>query len=332
MGVEENEISLKANGGTEQVSRAIAKRLNPELLEQVQIIPSRAELHKLDPEKIRILHCHDLVEQQNSSLANGGWQRFHKIVFVSNWQMQRFIEQYNIPWSHCAVVQNAIEPLEKKPRAEKGDVVKLIYHSTPHRGLDILAAVFEKLASEDEKVELDVFSSFKLYGWDAQDEQPQIKEILDRVKSIPRVRYHGAVSNEEVRKAVVDADIFAYPNTWQETSCICLIEAMAAGLLCIHPNYGALPETAANWTTMYQWTDNKDDHASMMYGLLKHFVSIIRENSPEIEGRLSNQSMYVNGFYNWDLRIAQWDGLIRSLLNQPRNIVEPEEMFTYVVR
>jgi UDP-glucose:(glucosyl)LPS alpha-1,2-glucosyltransferase len=332
VGVEENEISIKANGGTELVSRALAKRLKPELADQVQIIPSRVDLHTLDPNKIRILHCHDLVEGQNQSLANRGWQRFHKIVFVSNWQMQNFINAYRIPWDKCCVIQNAIEPLEFHTRQEGDDVVRLIYHSTPHRGLDILAAVFEKLATEDEKIELDVYSSFKLYGWDKQDEDPRFQEIFNKLKEIPRVNYHGAVSNEEVRKAVSRADIFAYPNTWQETSCLCLIEAMSAGLFCIHPNYGALFETAANWTTMYQYNEDQNHQASIMYGLLKSFIPIVRENRADIANRLNNQAQYTNIFYNWDRRIKEWEGLIQALMNEPREITNPEDMFVYEVR
>jgi UDP-glucose:(glucosyl)LPS alpha-1,2-glucosyltransferase len=330
VGVEENEISQKANGGTELISRAIQAKVDPELLDHFQIIPSRVELHTLNPDKIRILHCHDLVEQQNAALANGGWQRFHKLVFVSNWQMQRYIEKYGIPWNRCAVVQNAIEPLQMKQWDKSDDVVRLIYHSTPHRGLDILTAVFEKIASEDEKVELDVFSSFALYGWDERD--AEFKEMFDKLTAIPRVHNHGAVSNALVRDAVVKADIFVYPSTWPETSCLCLIEAMSAGLVCIHPNYAALFETASNWTTQYQWNEDKNEHATLCYGLTKHMISMVRERNDNLWNRLNNQSQYTNSFYSWDYRIEQWNGLLKSLLGVDRALVEPEEMFSYEVR
>ena len=73
MPVEENEISAEARGGTELISRAMADKIDPELLKEVQIIPSR--VCELDPDKIRILHLHDLPGHAgaHSHLVNRGW-------------------------------------------------------------------------------------------------------------------------------------------------------------------------------------------------------------------------------------------------------------------
>lgn len=335
MGIDTNEISDKANGGTELVSRAMAERIDPKLLEQVQIIPSR--VRDLDPTKIRILHLHDLPGDPESDrvLGDGGWQRFHKLVFVSNWQMQRYIERYGLPWSHCAVVQNAIVPFEPARKPDDPQSVRLVYHSTPHRGLDILAAVMDKLVEEGETgVQLDVFSSFRLYGWEERDEP--FAELFDRLRANPAVQYHGVVSNERVREAVAASHIFAYPSTWPETSCLCLIEAMAAGCLCVHPNYGALAETASNWTAMYQFDEDKNRHASIFHAMLKLAVAGVRRSlAGDDEGlgvRLANQAAYTNSFYDWEVRRMQWEGLIAGLLHLPREISQPEETFRYEVR
>ncbi len=301
-----NESTLNANGGTELMARALEKKLPPELLEKFQIIPSR--VRNLDHNKKRILWLHDLdADPEVQHLANGGYNQFHKLVFVSNWQMQRYIERFGIPWYKCVVLQNAIEPFEQISKPKNGPI-RLIYHTTPHRGLQLLAAAFEQLAKEED-VHLDVYSSFSIYGWAERDEP--FKQLFNYFDAHPKATYHGAVSNQEVREALKSAEIFAYPSTWLETSCIALIEAMSAGCLCIHPNYGALYETSANWTSMYQFIGNPNDHAALLYRKLKTAIGIVRNDG--VQNHLYNQAYYMNHFYSWNIRAEQWIEVLKEI-------------------
>lgn len=319
------EVNENANGGTELIMRALANKLDPKLLKEVQIIGSR--VRDLDDTKIRIFVAHDLPgDPESEFLKNGGWKKFHKLVFVSNWQMQAYINHYNIPWSHCCVIKNAIEPFPEfqKPLGK----TKLIYFSTPHRGLQILVPVFEKLAEEDPDIELDVYSSFELYGWGDRDESFQ--PLFDACRNHPQINYHGSVSNAEIRSALESSHILAYPNIWPETSCLVLIESMAAGLDCVHPNFAALPETAANFTQMYQWNEDLQAHANQFYHVLKHAIESY--GTKEMETKLKSQATYMNIFYGWANRIHEWESLITSLLGAPRAIPEDtKEYFTYRV-
>jgi len=320
MAIAIDEVSANAMGGTELMKFGLQDRVDPELLKEFQIIASR--VRDLDDTKVRILWCHDLPgDPESDHLKNGGWNKFHKIVFVSNWQMQAYVNHYNIPWSKCIVIQNAIDPMRmmQKPK----DKIKLIYTSTPHRGLDILYPVFDKLCEKYDNLELDVFSSFKLYGWPDRDKQ--FEPLFDALKNHPKINYHGTQPNSVVREAVENAHVFAYPSTWVETSCLCLIEAMSAGLVCVHPNLGALYETAANWTFMYQFNENKNEHAKMFYTVLE---SAIEEyDRDDMDVRLVNQKGYTDAFYNWQSRSSQWTALLKSLLNEPRAL--PSQTFSY---
>lgn len=301
-----DEATQIARGGTELQSIELQKRLSADLLSKFQIIPSRVV--ELDPHRKRILWLHDLADDQmNSHLANGGYNKFEKLVFVSNWQMQRFIERFSIPWYKCAVIQNAINPL--KLYSHNSEKIKLIYHTTPHRGLNILLSVFDQLLDRHPEIELDVFSSFKIYGWEQRNEQYQ--NLFDFCIKHPNINYHGTVSNDVVKEAVSSADIFAFPSTWVETSCISLLEAMSAGLICVHPNLGALPETAANWTLQYQYQENERDHAKVFFNQMELAISNVRNES--YRNYLDNQSAYINTFYNWDLRASQWEAMLRSI-------------------
>ncbi len=316
-----NETNQNAMGGSEIIATQIANRVNPDLLAECQIINSR--VRNLDESKIRILLNHDLADDPESAiLANGGWKKFHKIVFVSHWQMNEFINKFNIPWSKCAVIKNAIDPVDIKPK--RTDVIRLGYWSTPHRGLNILVPVFDKLCEKYDNIELDVYSSFEIYGWGDRD--IHYKELFDACKNHPKINYHGSVPNEEIRKAVAeDLHILAYPNIWKETSCIVLMEAMSGGLMCVHPNYAALPETASNLTCMYPWHEDLNAHAQIFYNSLD--LAIMNYSTPEVQGMLSIQKKLADMNNNWDLRVREWEGLIRTLLPEPREI--PKDYITY---
>lgn len=311
--METNELSKNAKGGTELMLEALHKNIPSDILQHFQIIPSR--VREVDDSKIKIYWLHDLPgDPESEHLKAGGWNRFDKLVFVSNWQMQAYQKYYGLPWYKCVVLHNAIEPIPyiEKPK----DKIKLIYHTTPHRGLNILVSVFDGLCKEFDNLELDVYSSFKIYGWEQRDEP--YKELFEYCKSHPKINYHGSVPNSEIRSALQQAHIFAYPNTWQETSCISLMEAMSAGLFCIHPNYGALYETASNWTWMYQWQDSIRDHAKMFYELTSNAIRMY--NHEDTSKTLMAQKAYIDAFYGWQNRKNQWTNLLNTLLQEHRRI------------
>lgn len=314
--------AVNANGGTELMKRGLAQRVDPELLKEFQIFVSRVE-EEPDETKLRIYWLHDLPgDPASEHLKDGGWKKFHKLVFASNWQMQAYINYYQIPWSKCVVLQNAIEPIPAHEKPNDG-TIRLAYWSTPHRGLNLLVPVFEKLCEKYDNIELDVYSSFKLYGWEQRDEQYQ--DLFDQCKAHPKINYHGTVSNEELRKNLEKTHIFAYPSTWPETSCITLMEAMSAGLLCVHSNYAALPETAANWTMMYQYHEDLQQHAGLFYQVLNGAIESL--NLDNVQQRIHSQQSYANVFYNWTIRKIQWEALMQSLLNEDRSLPKEESTF-----
>lgn len=314
-----NEVNPNAMGGTELIATEMHRRLPQDLLKDFQIIHSRPRDLYDDLKKVLVLH--DLAgDPEVEHLKNGGWNNYDKLVFVSNWQLQMYNAYLGVPYSKSVVIKNAINPIYKEedmislPRFEGGfgdfhpEKIKIIYHTTPHRGLNILYAVFEVLAKEFDFIELDVYSSFKLYGWEERDKQH--KDVFDKLNAHPMINNHGSVSNDEVRNALKDAHIFAYPSVWQETSCICLMEALAAGLLCVHPNLGALPETSANWSVMYQFDEDQQKHANTFYNYLRNYIMKIHEFGMP---NMVNQVHYANNFYNWDDRENEWLRLLSSM-------------------
>jgi glycosyltransferase involved in cell wall biosynthesis len=150
-------LSTNALGGTELMKYALEKRIDPSLLDKFQIFVSRVH-EPLSEEHVRLYWLQDLAgDPESEHLHNNGWEKFSKLIFSSHWQMRGYIERYNIPWSKCIVLTNCIEPIDFDMSQKNRDTIRLIYHTTPHRGLQILVPVFQKLREDFDNITLDVF-------------------------------------------------------------------------------------------------------------------------------------------------------------------------------
>jgi len=304
---------IGARGGTEMIAEQIRNRVPPELLAKFNLIHSRVREENISKDKSNILVLHDTWDDPESQHLKDekSLDRFSKLIFVSHYQQATFNIGLGVPFNKGVVIQNAIEPITLTPDDKKSSIIRFIYHTTPHRGLELLVPVFEKLAESVPNIHLDVYSSFKIYGWNARDDQ--YKNIFQRIIDHPNMTYHGYQPNEVVREALKKAHVYAYPNIWPETSCISVIEAMSAGCNVICPNFAALPETCANFATMYGFNEDYNAHANM-FAAIAHMM--IREYWQENnQNKLKFQKMYFDNFYNWNIRAQQWNALLSSMAN-----------------
>lgn len=309
--VVESELSKNSQGGTEMMRQRLIDNVDVGLLENVAIHFSRPREIPEDV-NLNILYAHDLAEDpENKILKDNGWQKFDHFVFVSAWQRDQYQVRYGIPFSKCTVIPNAIE---KRYEAEEKntETIRFIYHTTPHRGLELLYPVFDALSKEYKNIHLDVYSSFAIYGWVNRDE-PYV-DLFTKIHEHPNMTYHGSVPNEQVLEALDKAHIFLYPNIWRETSCIAMIEAIKSGVICIHPNLGALPETASNATIMYDFTENNTDHANLAYSITKSLLEHQKQD-PQFINRFTRSDRFglapndINTFKQY------WSKLLRELQN-----------------
>jgi len=298
----------KAQGGTELMNSALYERVDNSLLEQFNIIKSR--VREISNDKPNILWLHDLWGDPEAQHLKDSESRLHfaRLVFVSNWQLQTYNMGLGVPYHESIVLKNAIDPI---PLTKKDDdVIRLIYHTTPHRGLQILVPVMEELAKHHgDKIHLDIYSSFEAYGWKERDE-PYL-DLFEKAKNHPNMTYHGFQPNDVVRKALQKAHIFAFPSIWQETSCIAAIEAMSAGCEVVCPNLAALPETTAGFAQMYQYSEDMNHHANVFANILHQ--TILRHRDEGNQKKLMFAKNYIDNFYNWDVRAAEWTGLLQAL-------------------
>lgn len=329
---ERNEQNMNSNGGTEQMMEGILSRLDLKYLDKFQFIPSR--VRALHDDRIRIYHLHDLpLDGETKHLQDpNSRNRFHKIVYCGQWQMNAYQQLLGIPQTNqFCVIDTAIDPFpaletfssKKDPKEE----IRLVYTSTPQRGLELLVPVFEELCKKHNNIVLDVFSSYKIYGWEGGDDR--FKELFDRCRNHPKINYHGFATNEEVRKVVAKAHIFAYPSIWMECNSRSLIEAMSAGCVCVHPNFAGLVDTSGGITLQYQWDQDKNVHANMFYAVLEDTIQKIRDN--DMMPYLQFQKTYADYRYNWDRIGNQWNALCEALVNEyeGKDLAVPAAKFNY---
>lgn len=301
--------STGAHGGTEMMLAELRQRVKPEFLEPFNIICSR--VRQTNATKKNLLWLHDLWNDPESSHLRDARAigRFTKLVFVSHFQQYSYYAGLGVPYSAGVVMQNAIEPIPAHVKPEVVDRnVRLIYHTTPHRGLELLVPSFIELTREFPNIHLDVFSSFNAYGWPDRDKP--YEELFNICREHPQITYHGFQPNSVVREALQKAHIFAYPSIWVETSCIAAIEAMSAGCEIICPTLGALPETTANFARLYPWHENHNVHINLFTNLLANLIE--RYSTQNMKHEIQRQ--YASFFYNWRGRAEQWEGLLSYLM------------------
>jgi glycosyltransferase involved in cell wall biosynthesis len=216
-------------------------------------------------------------------------------AFVSHWQRERFQLAFGMAPDKCHVLRNAVD-WRQDVTSRSGR--RFAYTSTPFRGLDVLLAAWE-MADMPEDAQLHLYTSMAIYG---QPEGPY-EALYAKARDLPGVHYHGFQSNEAVRDALTGIDFLAYPAMWEETSCLSVIEAMAAGCQVMCPAYGALPETTAGFARMYPWIEDRAAHA-------RHFARLLADAIP---GCPAMQVPYTRLTYSWDNRAIEWRRLIEAL-------------------
>ena len=306
--------TLPPRGGSEILKEGLYRHTNIADYSEINLLLSTPNINNIRYTKTNLLWQH--LAYFDDSLAPLRDPAFVKAVdawvYVSNWQHEKFRYLFQVPVENSYVIKNAIDPIEliEKPRGEK---IKLIYTSTPFRGLGVLLDTFEMLNRND--IELDVYSSKHVYGSGYAEHHKDLwDDLFDRAKEMPGVNYIGYAPNEEIHKAVQQAHIFSYPSIFEETACLAMIEAGAAGCQLVTTNLGALYETGAEYARMIPiQADEKilaAKYAAALNEAIDNYWSISNQDM------LKEQSEYYNKFYSWERRAKEWNELFDRITHR----------------
>lgn len=122
---------------------------------------------------------------------------------------------------------------------------RLIYASSPERGLLPLLRAFERASEHVPDLELHIY-----YGWESYDRHAaqdftgyrkrEKEEMIRRIQADERISWHGRVTRTELWTAFLQSGIWVYQTEYPEVCCVAAMEAQALGAIPIFSPVWAL--------------------------------------------------------------------------------------------
>ena len=304
---------MKPYGGTEIQLEYLHKYVDKDLLNKVQITTSVPEKTPIDPTKINVLWVHNSYDQPNlypwfKNKLNH--RKYDWYVFNSHWTYEKYRLMFDIPTDISVVIKNGFDDdLIVKSEFKPKEKLKLIYTSTPWRGLDVLLNAMEQIKTD--KVELDIYSSTQIYG-DAfkKVNDDQFIKLYDKAKSLKYVNYKGYIDHKELMKVLHTYDCYVHPSTFEETFCLAAMESLAAGLVAMTTDLGALYETCAEFPIYVPYLKDKEALAKQFAGAIDMLPDLI---SNVDENRMKFQMQYYRQYYHWNVIKTYWERFLNGI-------------------
>ena len=306
---------MNPNGGTELQNSFLHKYVKKELLDSVEICLSVPEKQLLSKDKVNILWQKNAPNQPNIKpwfMDKQNHTKYDWYVFNSHWNYEQYRKAFDIPTERCHVIKNGVTSFPKHKSFNKGDRLRMIHHNTPWRGLNVLLGAMQYL--EDENIELDVYSSCEVYGDEFKKANDHNYEVLyNQARKLKNVNYIGYRPNDFILHKLPYYDLYVYPSIWEETSCISLLESMAAGLYCVVTNYGAVYETGSEFPIYINYETNFKNLSYQFAEAIKVARDTLHE--PMINEHLLMQQDFVKRFYSWKKKAFEWNNFLTGVLN-----------------
>lgn len=230
---------------------------------------------------------------------------FDGFALISNYQLKNYIDKFNLNPKKCTVLRNAISPLFENLKIQEKQPL-LAYTSTPFRGLNLLIQMFPTIRNIYPSVKLKVFSSLGVYHVPKDMDEKSYGTLYSACRSTDGVEYVGSVSQAKLVKEMSNVSVLAYPNTFPETSCIAVMEAMAAGCFVVTSNLGALPETLAGFGAMIDIDGDWQRYGNLFIREVLNFLYTPKD--------LKDQVKFVNKNYVWKVRSKEWEKWMKEII------------------
>lgn len=193
---------------------------------------------------------------------------FRKFVFLTDYHMQLFANQFHLPPQLCTIISNGIDVNWIKAKEFKIDQKvknRFIYSSDANRGLYELLCVFpmirEKLADATLHIYCDLYKNdIQCFSGDYRQQcEKKLAMVHKMVKKYSKfVTVHGRVSKEKLYNGFCQAEYWFYPNTFIETFCITALEAQYFKCKVLCPKLGALNEVVQSGVVYDESKEAKD--------------------------------------------------------------------------
>ena len=308
-------------GGTEIQYDYLRKYGDRNLLELVQIttsVPEKEPLHPLRPNILWIKNSYDQPNLAPWFTKKENHKKYDWYVFNSHWTYEKYRYFFNVPDTRSVVIKNGIdyEELKLKKDFTYKDPLRLVYFSTPWRGLDVLLNTMELLKDEKDIV-LDVYSSTIIYGDGFHIEnEPKFLKLYEQAKDLKNVNYKGYLYHNELMEKLKEYHVSVHPSTFEETFCISAMEALAAGCMLITTDLGAIPETCAEFPVYIPYSSDKKHLAVQTAESIRQAREIL--SARDISQSLKFQQQYYKYYYDWKVIGSFWDRFLQGTIHARR--------------
>ena len=323
-------VTLLNNGGRAGVSRGVTvRRLNATPIQDLASFDAVIVLNDTSPERIRQIRrgagartrlllwlTHAADQPAVGGLGQPGFvDLLDGFLFVSRWQAQRYLEAFPLPAAKAIVLRNAIAPAFQDMFAPAEAILPakapvLTYTSTPFRGLELLVPMMPAVRHRHPATTLEVYSSLQVYRVDGA--RDHYGWLYDACRAMPGVDYVGSVPQPDLARRLRRASVLAYPSTFAETSCIAVLEAMAAGCLVITADLGALPETCAGFAHLVPSDSDRDAFAQRFSADLVRLLNTLVLQPDQVEEHLRRQIAHINATATWAIRAREFADWLRG--------------------
>lgn len=196
--------------------------------------------------KINLLWLHDLALYRSAATINNCLWNVDGVLPVSAWHGKQIAEVWGVDPSVIYPVRNGVElglyvSAIPEERIEH-DKFKLLYAARPERGLENLVkpdGVMARLAK--------ISPDYRLYFCSYDNTRDEARAYYEQLWAWAKERGNcinlGSLTKRELADVERQCDLYVYPTTFEDTSCIMAMECAAAGLPFLASEVGALPET-----------------------------------------------------------------------------------------
>lgn len=187
------------------------------------------------------LWCHDLFTPGVETKQN-----FDKFLALSKFHRDYTRGLQGVSNEKIIVTRNGITP-EKFEFERKGkDPNKIVWMSSPDRGLDRAIRIVDLLRKDFPDIRLEVYYGIEgLYKYG-----PVMSALADKLKQMmserPWIVYHGFTEQSKMYRDVSDAVLWLHPCDFIETFCITALEMLALGIYPVTRRLGALANTLSD--------------------------------------------------------------------------------------
>src|SRR3990167_2163890 len=196
---------------------------------------------------------------------------------------------------------------------------RLIYMSSPDRGLPYLLKNWPLIKKEVSDAELHIFYGFNVFDAMHVNNPAKLKWKSDVIAMMKQkdIVYHDRVGHNVLNIEIAKSGIWAYPTDFQEISCINAMRAQAWGAIPVVTDYAALTETVRNGLRVD--VDIRTEEGQKEY--FKVLIDLMKDEKRQEEIR-KTMMPWAKDYFLWSDVAKKWDELFRIKLQYPERKFE----------